>query len=313
MPKISIIVPIYNVYGYVADCLESLINQTMPDIEIICIDDRGTDDSMSVVRKYATRDSRIKIIRNWRNRGLSFSRNHGIKHARAPYIMFCDSDDIFMTDACEKMYNAITETRADVAVGNVRVIYEANHELQDSDTAFFSIPRIGCFEIPSHIKGICYGSAWGKIYRHDIIVNNKLRFPVGLKHEDEFFWPAFCSVSKRITFIGDVVYSYRRRAGSIMNIAYQQNRLNTDPIKISIQYFKWTRKHNVFWEQRNWFWGVMFPGMLAAAIKYSGIKNKNKCMRIAIRFINHNWSPFRIDENVQKSIAKIINQAKKMS
>ena len=312
MPKISVIVPIYNVEAYVAECLESLVKQTLTDIEIVCVDDCGKDRSMQTVQEYAARDNRIKIIKNWRNRGLSYSRNHGMKHAQAPYVMFCDSDDIFMVDTCEKLYNCITYSGADVAVGNINVIYEANHDLKDSDAKFFRIPAVGTFAIPRHQKCICYGSAWGKIYRRDIIVNNKLQFPVGLKHEDEFFWPAYCSLATKIAFTEDIVYQYRRRAGSIMNVAYQKKGLNLDSLKILEKYFKYTNKHDVFFMQRNWFWGVMMPAMLSATINYSGEENKYECFAFARRFIKRNWVSYGMDENTKDTVNKIINQAENM-
>lgn len=309
MPKISVIVPIYNVEAYVGDCLQSLIKQTLSDIEIICIDDCGKDKSMQIVKDFAARDKRIRIVKNWRNRGLSYSRNHGMRYARAPYIMFCDSDDMFMSDTCEKMYNAITESGTDVVVGNIHVIYEANHNLKESDAKFFRVPTVGIFDIPENNKYICYGSAWGKIYRRNVIINNKLNFPNGLKHEDEFFWPAFCSVARRVGFIENIVYQYRRRAGSIMNVAYQQNKLNIDPLKILEKYFKYTNKHNVFWGQRNWFWGIMMPAMLNASINYSGHDKKSECLKFLYKFIKRNWSSYGINTDVQNKVQNIISHA----
>ena len=91
-PKVSVIVPVYNVEKYIDKCLKSLVTQTLHDIEIICVDDCGADNSMTIVRKYADADNRIKIISNKHNLGLSASRNAGVARARADYIMFCDSE-----------------------------------------------------------------------------------------------------------------------------------------------------------------------------------------------------------------------------
>lgn len=312
MPKISVIVPIYNVEQYVSDCLQSLVEQTLSDIEIICVNDCGKDKSMQIVKEFAARDERIRIVKNWRNRGLSYSRNHGMRYARAPYVMYCDSDDMFMSDTCEKMYNAITTYNTDVVIGNIHIIYEANHDLKESDAKFFRVPTVGVFDIPQNKKYICYGSAWGKIFRRDIIIDNKLTFPNGLKHEDEFFWPAFCSIAKRVGFIDDVIYQYRRRAGSIMNVAYKQNKLNLDPLKIVKLYFKYTNRQNVFWAQRNWFWGEMVPAMLSAAIKYSGGDKEPECLNFLYRFIKQNWSPYGINLDIQKTVQKIMSRAENM-
>ena len=96
MAKLAVIVPVYNVEPYITDCINSLIQQTMHDIDIICVDDCGTDKSMKIVEQFAQQDKRIKIVHNDKNSGLSESRNNGVRACNAEYIMFCDSDDFFM-------------------------------------------------------------------------------------------------------------------------------------------------------------------------------------------------------------------------
>ncbi len=311
MPKISIIVPIYNVEAYVEACMTSLINQTCTDIEIICVDDRGSDKSMQIVRNFAKQDKRIKIIRNWRNRGLSYSRNHGLKHAHAKYVMFCDSDDMFEANACSVMLDAIEKNQSDVAVCGVNVIYEANHELKEIDDSFFTIRWNSTFNISRQEHDFCYGAAWGKIFRTDIIRHRKIKFPVGLKHEDEFFWPAYRLWIKRITFVPEKLYVYRRRAGSIMNIAFQKKILNIDPLKIAIAYFDYCNKHSVFYDVHNWFWINMLPNMFAAALNYSGPQNVKICCKHAYQFIIKNYRPYGLHPeaiNRINSVMAYINQ-----
>lgn len=103
--KISIIVPVYNVEQYLAECLESLVSQDMSDYEIICIEDCSEDNSMSILKEYAQKYSNIKIIRHTTNKGLSAARNSGIKAARGEYLQFVDSDDMLVKGACKKLYN----------------------------------------------------------------------------------------------------------------------------------------------------------------------------------------------------------------
>ena len=93
MSKVSIVVPIYNVEKYIRPCLDSLLSQTLSDVEIICVDDCGSDDSMAIVEEYATKDRRLRILKQATNGGPSTSRNIGIAAAYAPYIVFYDSDD----------------------------------------------------------------------------------------------------------------------------------------------------------------------------------------------------------------------------
>ena len=117
MQKITVIMPVYNVENYLAEAIESVINQTYKNLEIILIDDGSTDKSGNICDEYEKIDSRIKVIHQ-ENKGLSGARNAGIEVATGNYIMFIDSDDIFPKDACEKMLNYIEEKDADYVVGN---------------------------------------------------------------------------------------------------------------------------------------------------------------------------------------------------
>ena len=118
MPKVSIIVPVYNVGKYLSKCLDSLINQTLEDIEIICINDGSTDNSLDILKSYRTKDSRIKII-DKPNEGLSITRNLGIHSATGNYIGFIDSDDWIDLDFYEKLYSAITSNDVDIACATI--------------------------------------------------------------------------------------------------------------------------------------------------------------------------------------------------
>ena len=104
MPKISVIVPVYNVEKYLRECLDSIVNQTLQDIEIICINDGSTDGSAVILEEYAAKDKRIKIL-NQENKGAGEARNAGINSAQGKYLAFIDGDDFYCTDFCEKMHN----------------------------------------------------------------------------------------------------------------------------------------------------------------------------------------------------------------
>ena len=108
-PKISIIIPVYNVEKYISQCLDSAINQSLKDIEIIIVDDCGSDNSMDIAKEYAKNDNRIKIIKNRQNMGLFLTRCEGIKSATGEYILNLDSDDFLDLRACEIAYNAIKD------------------------------------------------------------------------------------------------------------------------------------------------------------------------------------------------------------
>ena len=244
MPKVSVIVPIYNVEQYIRECITSLTCQTLQDIEIICVDDCGTDKSMGIVEQLAKTDERIKVIHNKQNSGLSESRNNGMKHATAPYIMFCDSDDFFAPNMCEVMYEGMENTGAELGIFGFEVIYEANFDRKDADDRYFAVRHQGCLPLTQEIQDAQPVCACGKIYRRSIIENNDMTFPKGLKHEDEFWFPAYCTWVKNILFVKDKFYKYRRRAGSIMNTVFQKKRLQLDLLLIAIEYFEYIKKHN---------------------------------------------------------------------
>ncbi|EAL6184099.1 glycosyltransferase family 2 protein, partial [Campylobacter coli] len=103
MPKISIILPTFNVEKYIAKALESCINQSFKDIEIIVVDDCGSDKSIDIAKEYAKKDKRIKIVHNEKNLGTFAARNNGVKHSNSEYLMFLDPDDFLELEACEKL------------------------------------------------------------------------------------------------------------------------------------------------------------------------------------------------------------------
>ena len=118
MTKVSIIVPVYNVVDYLSDCLESLVKQTLDDIEIICVNDGSTDSSLIVLEKYEKQYDFIKII-NQRNKGLASARNAGIAAAKGEYLGFVDSDDWIDTEFYEKLYEAAKRHNTDIAAASI--------------------------------------------------------------------------------------------------------------------------------------------------------------------------------------------------
>ena len=119
--SISIIVPIWNTDKYLRRCLSSLVNQTKKDIEIICVNDGSTDNSLEIINEFAAKDSRIKAVTQ-KNQGVAVARNVGLKNATGVYIMWCDSDDEYVPDMCEKMFNAIETQKVDMVVCAINVI-----------------------------------------------------------------------------------------------------------------------------------------------------------------------------------------------
>ena len=168
-PEISIIIPVYNVEKYISQCLDSAINQSLKDIEIIIVDDCGSDKSMDIAKEYAKNDSRIKIIKNRQNMGLFLTRCEGIKSATGEYILNLDSDDFLDLRACEIAYNATKDGYYDV------VKFSAYNYENGNATIFDKILENDSFESLEEYanymyrqKGYPRWSIWGGVFNRDI-------------------------------------------------------------------------------------------------------------------------------------------------
>lgn len=303
-PDISIIVPVYNVERYIRDCMESLLNQTMHDIEIICVDDCGTDKSMQIVQEYAQRDKRIKIVKNKKNGGVSVAYNNGLRHATGRYIMFCDSDDMFVPNTCGLLFNRISQTDADMAVGAPNIIYEADEHLRDVDQQYFAIPDDRILIASGPIQEMCYPCTWGKIYRRDIIEKYGIKFPVSIKREDEFFFRAYCTWVRKVAFVPEIVYQYRRRADSVMNNC-GNDELDLNYIMIAIELFKYLNKYNMFETQKDWYWGRFFCGFVQSSLRDTSQSRHKYCFALARKFIRKNYVPYGLSAETQIQIQSL--------
>ena len=306
MAKLAVIVPIFNVEQYVEKCINSLTGQTMHDIDIICVDDCGTDNSMEVVKRLANDDARIKIIKNEQNSGLSESRNNGIRACNAEYVMFCDSDDWFAPDMCEKMYNAITADGADIAICGTEVIYEADHDQKKLDDGYFAVRHTGTHAKTNDIVREYAVCAWNKIYRRDIIEQHNVWFPRGLKYEDEYFWRAYMNWVNKIAFVPEKLYKYRRRAGSIMSNTFnQKQKQNTDNLKIAFAYFDYLKEHNILNENAEIFWDYTFYKMVNGCLNRNAQENWPQVFDMACEFIDKNCNVSELPFYVQCEIDNI--------
>ncbi|MGY6535451.1 MAG: glycosyltransferase family 2 protein [Pararhodobacter sp.] len=217
VPAISVIVPVFDIADHVAACLESLIDQTEPDFEVLVIDDGATDGSGEIARATIAGDPRFRVIRQ-DNRGLSGARNTGLALARAPLVAFLDGDDRFAPDFLYRMRQTLAQTGADWAACAIRFCFP-DGQGQDhpaihgavpaDDAAPRSLPLDDCMRIVDH-----FPSAWNKLYRRDLI--GDLRFVEGTWFEDhEWFW-ALASRTDRIAYLPQPLYLHSRdRPGQI--------------------------------------------------------------------------------------------------
>ena len=228
MCKISIIVPVYNVEKYLAECLDSIRSQSFTDYEIICVDDASTDASLSVLKAYAERDLRIQILVNEENRGLSYTRNRGLDVARGKYILFVDSDDMLKPEALEKLYQYAKRERVDGVLFDREIKLEGNAAREKLENVKLEKEKLLPEQIFSgkelfikftevkHWKV----AAWRYFWNRDFLMKNSLRFYTGLINEDNLFTFQCLMKAAYIANLNEILYIYRKRDNSIM---YQMN------------------------------------------------------------------------------------------
>ncbi len=206
----SIIVPVYNVSEYLRRCLDSLINQTFSDIEIIVVDDGSKDESPVICDEYAQSDSRIKVIHK-ENGGLSDARNKGLEAATGNYVIFVDSDDYIDTDACDKFLPYI-EKSYDIIIGDAYVEggkCNLTHVVtEDVMTGETYLLRALSAELASM-------AVWLNVYRREFLRDNGLNFKFGILHEDEQFTPRCFLKANTVVYSGVFFYHYIIRPSSI--------------------------------------------------------------------------------------------------
>src|SRR2546423_8520527 len=207
MPRLSVVVPIYNVEAYLEECLESLAAQTLEDIEVVMVDDGSTDGSAAIARAFAERDPRFKLV-SQANGGLSAARNTGIDAATGDFLAFVDSDDLVAPEAYELMVGTLDRTGSDFASGNA-------HRLLPTRTrqvGFLTRPMTRT-QLKTHITKqrtlLTDRTAWNKVWRRSFWDAHGLRFPVGRTYEDIPVVLPLHFAAKSVDVLSDVIYHLR--------------------------------------------------------------------------------------------------------
>ena len=213
---ISVIVPVYRVEKYLPACIDSILNQTFTDFELILVDDGSPDRCPEICDETAKRDARVRVIHQ-ANQGLSAARNAGIEAARGAWLSFVDSDDYIAPQFYEKLYQTAQRTNADCVMCSVQNVDESGKLIDSAlmrvadevKTGQEVLRKIGRDDVTPYL------TAWNKLYRRKLF--NTLRYPAGRQNEDVFvFAELFCQVQRAVC-VAEPLYFYRKRIGSIMN------------------------------------------------------------------------------------------------
>jgi glycosyltransferase involved in cell wall biosynthesis len=212
--KVSVIMPVYNARDFLAPAIDSVLGQTLREIELICIDDGSTDGSLDILKEYRANDERVRIVTET-NAGPAIARNNGIRRARGEYIAFLDADDFFEPDLIEELYNIAEADALDIAI--------ADYDVYNSRKSRFEKPvypeKIEIFksgkvtsvgEFPDELFFATNGAAWNKLFRTSFMMEHKLAFLPDVKiYEDVYFMIGALALACRIKMVNKVMVHHR--------------------------------------------------------------------------------------------------------
>lgn len=278
MPKVSIILPVYNASEYIRTCLNSLISQTLKDIEIIAIDDCSTDDSLAILQEYASTHPNIKVFHNTQNRGQGATRNLGIQKSKGEYIGFVDSDDYIHPQMYEAMYQE-TILHHQPAIVTTGVIFVKGDEYANTDISYMIRHRGEPIDFTANPDSLYDESpaVWNKIFRRDTIENDK--FLENCLWEDVAFSYSKLIEAGKIIRINHIDYFYRRQLEKgISGRAYHANPHHFDIFRVADEIEKETKKHNKYEDFKPQIKGIQIAACLERVeeIKYWDIPEEEK-------------------------------------
>lgn len=224
MCKVSVIIPVYNVEKYLPACMDSVLAQTLREIEIVCIDDASPDRCPEILDQYAAQDRRVRVIHLPENHQQGYGRNRGLEQAQGEYVYFLDSDDMITPEAMEELYNLAARERLDGIFFDSQVLFESA-ELERKN-AGYSTCRKGYYEQrvyggPELLDAFVTQREWDcyvqrEFWRRDYLLEKGIRFPERTEHEDEYFAFAAILQAERMRWVPGQYFIRRYRANSVM-------------------------------------------------------------------------------------------------
>lgn len=228
-PAVSVIIPVYNTEKFLRRCLESVCNQTLRELEVICVNDASTDASAAILAEFAARDSRVKVITFERNRGAAVARNAGIDAATGDYLGFVDSDDFVELDFYAKLYRLTAKDKPDAVKGALKMYdnekqtsrYESGYDIND--------------RVRRHKAYFCCAFT-SAIYRRDFVLSHEIRFPEGLIHaEDPIFTIKAALFYRALVVCDEAIYYYCENSESITkNLTAQHAQNECDSARMTL-------------------------------------------------------------------------------
>lgn len=226
-PKVSVIIPVYNVEQYLRECLDSVLGQTLKEIEVICVDDGSTDHSLEILREYEKRDSRVKVLTQ-PNTNAGAARNHGLKYAKGKYLSFLDSDDFFEANMLEKAYQRCERDNLEIVVFRSDQYVQQTKKYQPAPWTIRKelIPAKDVFsfrEIEKDRLKCFVGWAWDKLFLRSFVEEHQLTYQEQRTTNDMFFVFAALSQAQRIGTMEDILAHQRKNSTGTLSVTREKS------------------------------------------------------------------------------------------
>ena len=296
MPKVSVIVPVYNVEKYIEKCLLSLLNQTLDDIEVIVVNDGSPDNSQEIIDVYV-REYKGKVKSYIKeNGGLSDARNFGMEKATGEYIGFVDGDDFVDIRMFENMYEKAKENNSDLVVCNLNYVYDYDIVPTSSNVT----------EEKKDIKEIMldiYPTAWNKIYKREFINKHNLRFKKNVWYEDVEFIYRVLPFVKKIGSVDDCFYQYVQRSGAITK-TYDHRLYNyIDNWNGIIKFYKEHKLYKKFEAELEYCYvRYIYGTFLKQAMNFAQKKDFYDALNVATKNVKEHFPKYRLNKYFYRSI-----------
>lgn len=292
MAKVSVIVPIYNVEKYLNKCVDSLINQTLEDIQIILVNDGSTDNSGNIAKEYAQNYNKKILYLEKKNGGLSDARNYGIPYATGEFVAFLDSDDYIEKNAYEEMYKVARLDDSDYVECNFIWEYPQKSKVDKQ------YPYKTKNEMLAFVRVV----AWNKLIKKQVIEKNNLQFPKGLRYEDVEFTYKLIPLLNRYSYIDKPFVHYVQRKNSIAN---NQNERNSEIFIVLDDVIKYYKENGIYKEYEQEleydYTRYLLCSSLKRICKIKDIKLRNKLIDDTWIKLNTNFPNWRYN-NILKTV-----------
>ncbi len=302
MKLLSIIVPVYNTGEYLQECIESIINQTYKNLEIICVNDGSTDNSLKILEDYAQKDDRIIII-NQTNKGQSAARNAGLEIAKGELVTFIDSDDFLELNTYETVLKYSEDN--DAVCFGIKVFGDTGYANRYDDNEYYRIKYSGVQKLNSPILMTTDCSACNKIFKKSIIEKYDIRFPEGIHYEDAEFYFKYMLVVNNAYFIDEYFYNYRRRDNSIMLQTFANCSFVIEHLYVVDHLYKYLQKLNLFYKHEKLFIEI-FKAYFSFAFDRIDKTKRFDVLGLANIYANQ----FKFSKNLKSNFIQALKKAK---